>query len=261
VISSVARESALALVLLASASAGASGGGVPSVALTASPAHVQLEGAGRTAVRVTNQGAQRVVVDVTRAGFALDLRGRPKIVAVARARRTASPWLAFAPRKLSLAPHTSTAVTLTSRLPPHAEPGDHDALLVLTTRPRREGGVEARMRMGVVVVVRAPGRVVHRLALRKLRIARAGRARTLELVVANRGNLTESFARSAAVVVLERGGRRLARLVAEPRQLRPFTSGVFRFRVPAAIRGSVVARVELSRTPGHVLREVFRMHL
>lgn len=253
--------SALVLTLLASASADASSGAMPSLALTASPAHVQLHGAERTTVRVTNPGGHRVVVDVSRAGFELDLRGRPRIVAVTRARRTAAAWLAFRPRTVALAPHASASVVVASRLPAHAEPGDHDALLLLTTRPRREGGVAARMRMGIVVVVRAPGRVVHRLAVGAIHVARAGRMRALELVVANRGNVTESFARSRAVVSLERGGRRIARLGAEPRELRPFTSGVFRFRYRSALSGPATARVELTPDSGHAIRKTVRVRL
>ena len=66
-----------ALLALASASAGASGARPP-VALTASPAHLELAGTGRATVRVTNSGTNPVVLDVRRAGFALDLRGRPE---------------------------------------------------------------------------------------------------------------------------------------------------------------------------------------
>jgi hypothetical protein len=260
-IPSAACGSALALALLASASAGASSGAPSPLALTASPAHLQLNGAGRSTARVTNPGGHRLVVDVSRAGFALDLRGRPRIVAVTRARRTAAPWLAFTPRTVALAPHASASVIVASRLPPHVEPGDHDALLLLTTRPRREGGVAARMRMGIVVVVRAPGTVVHRLALGGIHVARAGRVRALELVVANRGNVTESFARSRAVVSLERGGRRIVRLVAEPRGLRPLTTGVFRFRYRSSLSGRATARVELRSDFGSVVRKAFRVRL
>jgi hypothetical protein len=253
--------SAVALTLLASASAGASSAATPPLALTASPAHVQLDGAERTSMRVTNRGGERVVVDVSRAGFALDVRGRPRIVSVSRARRTAAPWLEFTPHTVALAPHASASVVVASRLPRHVEPGDHDALLLLMTRPRREGGVAARMRMGIVVVVRAPGRVVHRLALGAIHVARAGRLHTLELVVANRGNVTESFGQARAVISVERARRRIARLVAEPRELRPFTSGVFRFRYRARLMGAATARVELVPDNGRVLRKSFRVRL
>ncbi len=85
--------------------------------------------------------------------------------------------------------------------------------------------------------------------------------RTLELVVANRGNVTESFGRSPAVVSLERGGRRIVRLVAEPRELRPLTTGVFRFRYNASLAGRVTARVELRSDFGSVVRKAFSVRL
>ena len=117
----------LALLLaLASASAGASGTR-PRVALTASPAHVELAGSGRATVRVTNSGASRVVLNVRRAGFALDLRGEPKIVGQDAGRRSAAAWLGFRPRTLTLGPGASGSVTIASNVPARVEPGDHDA--------------------------------------------------------------------------------------------------------------------------------------
>ena len=82
------------LLALVFASADASGARPP-VALTISPGHLELAGTGRATVRVTNSGRNPVVLDVRRAGFALDLRGRPKIVGEHDVRRTAAGWLGF----------------------------------------------------------------------------------------------------------------------------------------------------------------------
>ena len=200
-IAGVARIAALAPVLLAlaSASAGASGARPP-VALTASPAHLELTGAARATVRITNSGTNPVVLDVRRAGFALDPRGRPKIVGQHGARRTAASWLGFRPRSLALRPGSTGGVTITSRVPVHAEPGDHDALVLFTSRRRVRDGLAVRVRMGVVVVVRAPGTVVRRLELRGLRVTRAGHTRVLEVGVTNRGNVTESISRARSTL-------------------------------------------------------------
>jgi len=250
----------LALVLaLASASAGASGVRPP-VALTASPAHVELAGSGRVTVRVTNSGTRRVVLDVRRAGFALDLRGEPKIVGQNTGRRSAAAWLGFRPRALTLGPGASGSVTIASKVPARAEPGDHDALVLFTTRRRVRDGLAVRVRMGVVVVVRAPGEVVRRLGLRGLRAVRTTRGRLLELIVVNRGNVTESFARGRAVVSVERDGRRLARLTAATRSLRPGTRGVLQFPLRRALRGTVLARVDLVTGAGRIQR-VYRLRL
>jgi hypothetical protein len=249
------------VLALASASAGASAARPP-VALSASPAHVVLAGSARATVRVRNSGRERVVLDVTRAGFALDVRGRPKIVARARSRRSAATWLGLRPRALALAPGGTGEVTIASHVPAGAEPGDHDALVLLTTRRRVQGGVAVRMRMGVVVVVRAPGIVVRRVALGRLRLARSGRMRLLELGVRNRGNVTESIARGTATLSLFRNDTRIARLQAEPRDLRPRTTGVLRFPWRGRARGPATARVEVvPDDSGRLLRGRFRVRL
>ena len=248
-----------ALLLLAPASAGASGARPP-VALTASPAHLELAGSVRTAVRVTNSGTRRVVLDVRRAGFALDLRGRPRIVGQNAGSRSAAAWLAFRPRTLMIGPGTSRIVSIASRVPARAEPGDHDALVLFTTRRRIRDGLAVRVRIGVVVVVRAPGRVVRQLVLGGMRATRARRGRFLELAVTNRGNVTESFVRGGTVVSLERGGRRLGRLVAEARSLRPGTRGVLRFPLRRGLTGPVLARLDLVSDAGRVQR-VYRTRL
>ncbi len=249
-----------ALLALASASAGASEAARSPVALMASPAHVELAGSNRTTVRVTNSGTRRVVLDVRRAGFALDLRGRPRIVGQAAVRRSAAGWLGFRPRSLTLSPGTSGTVTIASKVPARAEPGDHDALVLFTTRRRMSDGLAVRVRMGVVVVVRAPGTVVRRLGLTSLRPVGAGRNRALELVVLNRGNVTESLARGRVVVALDQGGRRLTRLTAEPRSFRPGTRGVLRFPLRRRLVGPVLARVDLVTDAGRIQR-VYRFRL
>ncbi len=263
--SRAAIRAAAVLVLAlvpASASAGAGDGAArPPVALTASPSRVEIAGNGQVAVRITNAGASRVALDVTRAGFALDLRGRPRIVARQGATRSAVGWLALRPRKLVLPPGTSGSVTVASKLPVAAEPGDHDALVLLTTRRRAHDGLAVRMRMGVLVVVRAPGTVVHRLQLSGLHVVRSRRSSVLELVVKNRGNITESFSRSRAVVSLLRGGRRFAKLMADSRELRPGTRGVLQFRYRAHLAGPAVARVDVTSESGRVLRRTFRVRL
>jgi hypothetical protein len=213
-------------------------------------------------VRVANSGSREVTVDVTRAGFALDLRGRPRIVGVDRP-RSAATWLAFRPRMISVEPGGRASVTVVSRVPPGAEPGDHDALLLITTRRRARDGVAVRMRMGVVVVVRAPGAIRRRLALGGMHVARAGRrARMLELLVANRGNVTEAFRRSSAVVSLYHRNLPIARLTTEPRELRPHTRGILSFRYVGRRRGRMSAHVDVALADSdRVVRRVFRIRV
>jgi hypothetical protein len=232
----------------------------PRLALTATPAHVGIAGSGRATVRVANPGTTALVVDAGRAGFSLDLRGRPRIVS-RQGRRAATSWLSVKPGRFVLPAGSSRALTVSSRLPPRVEPGDHDALVLLTTHRRRSAGVAARLRVGVVVVVRAPGRVVRRLALRQLRVRRAHGWRTLELLVSNQGNVTESLPRGRVRISLTRGGARTS-LAAEPRDLRPRTSGVVTARYGARRGGWTTVRVEIASVEGApVLRRSFRVKL
>lgn len=236
-----------AALVLVPAPAGA-GTTRPLVALTATPARVALPGAGRATVRVANPGRSAVVVDVGRAGFSLDRRGRPKVLRVGGA-RAATTWLALRPRRFVLRPGAVRVLGITSRLPRRVEPGDHDAVVLLTTRRLRGHGVALRMRLGVVVVVRAPGRVVRRVLPRRLRVGRVGRSRVLELLVVNRGNVTETLDRRTVHIVLRRSSRR-AWPRAEARELRPRTNGLVEVPYRGSLRGWVTARVRIAPEPG-----------
>jgi hypothetical protein len=250
---------ALAALVLVPVPAGA-GTTRPPLGLTATPARVALAGSDQTALHVTNPGATPVVVDVARAGFSLDLRGRPRVVS-GGGQRAASTWLSVRPGRFVLPPAASRSVTVASRLPRGIQPGDHDALVLLTTRPRRSGGVAVRMRIGVVVVVRAPGRVVRRLAVRGLRVRRAAGARVLELLVVNRGNVTEPLDRGRVRIVV-RGRSGPVRVWPEPRDLRPRTRGLVQAPYRGRLRGWVTAHVELALQPGAPpLRRAFRIKL
>jgi hypothetical protein len=250
---------ALAALVLVPAQAGASTTRPP-LGLTVTPARIALAGTGRASVRVTNPGRRPVVVDVGRAGFALDRRGRPRIVGRA-GRRAAASWLTMRPARFLLPAGASRWLAVSSRLPRHVEPGDHDALVLLTTRPWRSAGVVVRMRIGVVVVVRAPGRVVRAVAVRGLHVRRVGRARTLEVVVVNRGNVTETLDATRIRLSIRRRGTGPS-LRPEARELRPRTSGVVQFRYRGRLAGWVTARLRLGLEPGRpVVSRTFRVKL
>jgi hypothetical protein len=107
---------ASAVFVLASASAGA-GTPRPPLALTAAPARVALTRSDEVTIRVANPGSNPVVVDVARAGFALDLRGRPRIVDRREALRAAAAWLTVRPTRLLVPAGATRGVAIASRLP------------------------------------------------------------------------------------------------------------------------------------------------
>ena len=229
--------------------------------LTAAPARVVLRGGGSASVWLRNPSEDAVVVDVASVGLALDLRGRPRIVKRPGS-RSASGWLTLRPVHFTLAPHTAARLDLLARVPPHAEPGDHDAIVLLSGRPRTRGRVSIRLRLGVVVVVRAPGAVTRRLRLRRLRSARRGGRRALELLVVNSGNVTERLLHVRATLSRPASRRRVATIGASVRELRPHTRGLLEFRLRTSATGPVTARVVVPGEPGRrVLRRTYRLRI
>ena len=131
--------------------------------LTATPTRWCSTAAEPPGVRLRNSGRKAgAQVEVASAGFALDLRGRPRIVK-RRGPRSAAGWLSLRPARIRLAPHAAGTLLVSARLPRRAEPGDHDALVLLSARPLARARLSVRLRLGVVVVVRAPGAVVWRV--------------------------------------------------------------------------------------------------
>jgi hypothetical protein len=102
-----------------------------------------------------------------------------------------------------------------------------------------------RLRLGVVVVVRAPGKVVRRVSAISLRVHRAGKARILGLLLANRGTVTESVGGPCTVLWLHRRGRILARLRAVERRILPHTRGL----VELVYRGRLRGRLQATSPP------------
>ncbi len=141
-----------------------------------------------------------------------------------------------------------------SSAPSTAEPGDHHAVLLLTTRPLARGGVSVRMRVGVRVVIRVPGAIVRRLRIERLRV----RGRRLEVTLANAGNVTEELARGRLRVELRRAGRLLARLHAPRRELLPHARAVVSFGSPRNVRGAVTAVVLIRDGPQRSFRARLR---
>jgi hypothetical protein len=232
----------------------------PPVALAASPVRVRLLGKSTRTVRITNWGASEVVADVGTAGFALGLRGRPHIVRRGSGSGRAASWIVVRPRRFAVAPGRTVALTVSSSVPLGAEPGDHPALVLVATRPRERGGVAVRMRIGIVVVVRVPGAIVHRLVARGLRVRRTGDVRTLELSVANRGNVTERIGPGRLRIVLLQRGRVVARLRPATRELLPHARAIEQIPYRGPLTGPMTAVVEVGDGV-HVVRRRFHMRI
>jgi hypothetical protein len=209
---------------------------LPRPALTASPTHVVLAGAARAEVRVaTPRGAE--VVEVSLAPYALDLRGRPRLGGAAPAPR----WVSAHPVRLNVGAK-GAVVTLTAAPPRGAAPGDRPFALVLTTRGRPGSGVALRLRIGVFVLARVPGKAVRRLVIGPLRVRSA---RILELTIRNAGNVTERLLPRALVLTVLRRGRVIARLRPPGRQLLPRSRALVVARCAGRLGQPATVRVSL----------------
>jgi hypothetical protein len=220
-----------ALVLAPAPSAEGAGADRPRVALSVSPARLALAAPGSRRIRLRNNGAERIVVDVTRRTV-----GR---------QATARTWLQIVPARLLLRSGESAILTLRVRTPRRAEPGDHHVLVLLTTRPLRGGRVNVQVRLGVRIRMIVPGRIVRHLTLGALRVHQWRDARFMLVSVANRGNVTVQL-RGHVTAWLARRGQQLARLNPRARRtLLPGARAVLALRYSGRVRGLVTAVVQI----------------
>jgi hypothetical protein len=219
------------LVLGPDSAAEAVRGGVPPVALSVSPARMALVAPASRTIEVRNVGSERVVVD-------LAPRSLDRLAA-------AKGWLSVRPARLIVPARSRAVVTLRARAKGLARPGDHHLLVLLVARPLTRSHVAVRVRLGVGIRIRLPGRIVRRLAVQGLRVRRRSHARELLLSVANRGNVTEQLG-GRLTVTLVRGGRSVSRLrLGGLRELFPGRRATFAMRYSGGVRGLVTAVVRV----------------
>jgi hypothetical protein len=220
----------------------------PPAALTASPARIELVGAGVRTIRIANPGRVGAIVDASPAGFGLDLRGRPRIVV----RRDPAVRVSVSPGRVALGPGAAASLVVSATVGSHARPGDHELLVILATRRLTGAGVSIRMQVGIVVVVRVPGAIVRRLEVHGMHVRGP---RRLDVMVRNGGNVVERISGQTLRVVLRRHGRVLATVRPAPRELLPGARGLVEARYPRGVRGRVTATVEVGgRTAAFRLR-------
>lgn len=244
--------SIVAVAVLAAAATNAASRPRPLVSLSASPTSFALTDATPRAITLTNFGTSSVGVRVGTAGLAVDLRGRPRLALRPSAGRNAAPWLRVRPRELTLPARGSKVVQVGVQVPRHAQPGDHHAAVVFTSRPLERKRVGVRMRLAVRLSVRVPGSVRRRLVIRSLRVRPVGRARRLELIVVNGGNITESLTGRVAISLGTQG--RTALLVRTRRELLPGRSGLFSAVYRGRHRGLVSARITIRGAGSRLFR-------
>ena len=195
-------------------------------------------------------------------GFALDLRGRPRIVWSGGA-RSAAGWLTLRADAL----HDRAALHRVSRRDGEA------AARRGAGRPRRARAVWRRDPLRAGGWACACGSVSSWSSGRRggscdassciaLQVARRGHATVLELTVANLGNVTESLRAARAVLSKAKDGRVVAGVSAANRDLRPRTRGIVAFRYRRTLHGWMTARVVIPADGGRRrLQRTYRIRL
>jgi hypothetical protein len=208
----------------------------PAVAVAVSPARVVVAAGETRPLHLANRGTAAAVVDVTTAGYTIGLRGRVRITGSRGA-------LTVRPARVVVPARGSVDVDVTGRT---SEPGDHPSLVLFTTA-RSSANLAVRVRLGVLVLVRGRGAVVHRLRLERVRV-RHGR---LELWLANRGNVAEPL------TIRVRLGHAVLR---DTRQLLPRLRAVAELRLPRRVHGRLQAGIEVA-SGGPILRRTLRIRV
>jgi hypothetical protein len=229
----------------------------PALSVSAWPARVVVSAPGSTTVRVGNPGDAAVNLVASPCGYALDALGRPRV----QPRKT--DWLAVRPARLMIPPHGVAELEVRVKHPAGARAGDHAQLVLLSTRPPTGRRVVATLRIGVVVVARVPGRLIHRLRVAQVRVRRRGPQTTVHVAVANRGNVDEWLGRGRVSVTLVRSGARPVTVPVAARRLLARSSGMVDARFRASVHGRVTVLVVVRRPSAGVAlaRRRYRLRL
>jgi hypothetical protein len=211
----------------------------PPVALAVSPPRLVVAAGETRAIRVTNGGTAVADVEASAKGYAVSLRGRPVVLA------HRAPVI-LRPRRVTIPPGRTVTIAVAAGAAPAA--GDRPATVLVKTAGGA-GGVRVSVRVGVLVLVRGPGPVRHRIVVAGLRV----RGPRLELALRNAGNVSE---RIQPTIQFYRRGRLVGRMRASPRELLPRSRGICAFRFRGRVHGRVAARVRVAAA----LR-VFRLDL
>jgi hypothetical protein len=193
------------------------------IALTVSPAHAVLTTPASRTIDIRNTGTATVAVAV---------------------KSPPTQLLQIRPSRVALRPGSHRILTVRARASARARAGDHELLVLLLAQPLERSGVAVRMRVGVRLRVRVPGRLVRQITLLGLRV-RHQPHRLLLVSLANAGNVTEPL-HGRVTATLVRRGRVLSRLrYVGRRELAPGrrTAVPLRYRGGARGRLSCVVRI------------------
>jgi P pilus assembly chaperone PapD len=219
------------------------------LSLAVSPTRLILAGTTQSTLNVVNTSSDPASVRVSVGTFSTNPTGGVIVNPRTPPPRSAERWVTVSPSVLNLAPGESAQVAVVSRPPHVAAPGDHQALILLTTDAPSPGQVLIRARVGITLLSRVGGPLFRRLQAHRVTVHRSGPLRVIRLGITNKGNVAERFGRGQMKVTLTRGGRTLGTVVAQVRTMLPGTSQIIAFPYRGKVTGNVRAVVTVTPTP------------
>jgi hypothetical protein len=120
-------------------------------------------------------------------------------------------------------------------------------VLLVSTEPPPRRRLVATLRIGIVVVARIPGRLVHHLGVARVLARGRGRQTTVAVVVANRGNVDEWIGPGRVSVTLGRRGAKPVTVRVAARRLLAHSSGIVEARFRGRRPGRVVVVIAVRR--------------
>jgi len=219
----------------------ATGFAAGSVGVSVSPSRLTIPGGTEQTLTISNPTGRTAVIRVGLGNYDILRNGRVVIDPARTPGRSARKWLRAKPRTLTLGPGERGRVRVAALPNRVAAPGDHQALVLMSSGGRRQGRLAVQARVGVPVQVRVGGALRRNLKVHRLSLAKAGRRRVFRIGVSNRGNLNERLPAGRVKVELRRRGRVVAKLTARRRELLPGRSGVITVPYRGRLRGRVTA--------------------
>src|SRR5262249_29877068 len=157
-------------------------------------------------------------------------------------------WLAVSPKHFTVKANGTFELKVRSHPGRNAGPGDHNALVLFTTKPSATGKVLVRSRIGVGGLVRVKGKLKRRLAITGVSTLRS--KHKLRLVIANRGNINERLLRHRVSVTLKHGTKTVQKLWGPPRQILPHSRTVYALSYGSGLKGKITAFVTVRPVNG-----------
>ena len=211
------------------------------ISVSVAPSHLVIPAGQTQDLTISNPGSDPVTFDLSTGNYVLSANGQVQIDPKQPPARSAKDWIRLSPSTVTIDGQQSATIHVATKRVSSAAPGDHQALVFITSRATSTpGSVGVQTRLGIGVVVRVPGTLIRRLRVNKPTVATRGGVRVLQVRITNAGNINERFEKGQVRVTLRTGAAKTV-LIAKPQNVLPGTYGIFSLPYRGKLTGTVKA--------------------